>query len=173
MSHPAWSPKDGTKDTKQPELHSRRSCDETMKRHGRNASTQRNTSEELNLEERRSRSSVSSSLKREEEDSNDAGNFGSDDGDYNNNAPPAEYWRSKQPLADQIVITEVTVDLMTVTIRECTTQEGFFHPSDTSNPSSKCTEKDDADSAVSQAAAALMEMSSSKGHTNTNTVAQH
>jgi hypothetical protein len=44
----------------------------------------------------------------------------------NNNALPVEYWRNRQPLADQIVITDVTVMDMTVTIRECKTQAGFF-----------------------------------------------
>ncbi|OXA55492.1 chromobox protein homolog 8 isoform X2 [Folsomia candida] len=44
----------------------------------------------------------------------------------NNNALPAEYWRTRQPLADQIVITDVTVMDMTVTIRECKTEAGFF-----------------------------------------------
>jgi len=42
------------------------------------------------------------------------------------NAHSAEYWMSKQPLADQIVITDVTVDLMTVTIRECKSKSSFF-----------------------------------------------
>ncbi|CAG7833419.1 unnamed protein product [Allacma fusca] len=54
----------------------------------------------------------------------------------NNNAPPAEYWISKQPLADQIVITDVTVDLMTVTIRECKTKSSFFkNTEDNESPS--------------------------------------
>lgn len=38
----------------------------------------------------------------------------------------AEYWLSRNPLADHIFITDVTVNLMTVTIRECKTQDGFF-----------------------------------------------
>lgn len=44
----------------------------------------------------------------------------------NNNALPAEYWLNRQPMADQIVITDVTVCDMTVTIRECKTKQGFF-----------------------------------------------
>lgn len=38
----------------------------------------------------------------------------------------AEYWLSRNPLADHIFITDVTVNLQTVTIRECKTQDGFF-----------------------------------------------
>ncbi|CAL8123815.1 unnamed protein product [Orchesella dallaii] len=48
----------------------------------------------------------------------------------NNNALPAEYWLNRQPLADQIVITDVTVCDMTVTIRECKTKQGFFRERD-------------------------------------------
>lgn len=40
--------------------------------------------------------------------------------------PGLEYWRKKNPLADKIFITDVTVDLNTVTIRECATEKGFF-----------------------------------------------
>jgi CBX family C-terminal motif len=38
----------------------------------------------------------------------------------------AEYWLSRAPIADEIVITDVTVNLMTVTIRECKKKDGFF-----------------------------------------------
>ena len=63
------------------------------------------------------------------------------EGDSNNNAPPAEYWINKQPLADQIVITDVTVNLMTVTIRECKTKLGFFKSSkEGESPSKAVTE---------------------------------
>ncbi|XP_014255290.1 polycomb group protein Pc [Cimex lectularius] len=40
--------------------------------------------------------------------------------------PGPEYWRNRNPLADDIVITDVTVNLSTVTIRECKTEKGFF-----------------------------------------------
>jgi hypothetical protein len=43
-----------------------------------------------------------------------------------NSPASAEYWLSRNPLADHIFITDVTVNLMTVTIRECKTQDGFF-----------------------------------------------
>lgn len=41
-------------------------------------------------------------------------------------ALPAEFWMTKQPLADQIVLTDVTVNLTTVTVRECKTKDEFF-----------------------------------------------
>lgn len=45
--------------------------------------------------------------------------------------PPAlrrngAYWMSRSPVADQIFITDVTVNLQTITIRECRTEKGFF-----------------------------------------------
>lgn len=40
--------------------------------------------------------------------------------------PGLDYWRKKNPVADKIFITDVTVDLNTVTIRECATEKGFF-----------------------------------------------
>ncbi|XP_043237496.1 chromobox protein homolog 7-like [Amphibalanus amphitrite] len=43
--------------------------------------------------------------------------------------PPSEFWRRVNPLMDHIVITDVTVDSGTVTIRECPTAEGFFRGS--------------------------------------------
>ena len=44
--------------------------------------------------------------------------------------PNLDYWHRKNPLVDQIFITDVTVNMMTVTIRECKTVSGFFrhHP---------------------------------------------
>ncbi|KAG5890562.1 hypothetical protein JTB14_028312 [Gonioctena quinquepunctata] len=49
----------------------------------------------------------------------------------------SEYWLARNPVADQVFITDVTVNLKTVTIRECKTEKGFFkerddngHPSD-------------------------------------------
>lgn len=48
------------------------------------------------------------------------------------NPPPqpprrgAAYWLARSPVADQIFITDVTVNLQTVTIRECRTEKGFF-----------------------------------------------
>jgi chromobox protein 8 len=40
--------------------------------------------------------------------------------------PSHEYWRQKNPVADQICITDVQVDLNMITIRECPTDKGFF-----------------------------------------------
>lgn len=40
--------------------------------------------------------------------------------------PSLDYWHRKNPLVDQIFITDVTVNMMTVTIRECKTVSGFF-----------------------------------------------
>ncbi len=40
--------------------------------------------------------------------------------------PGFDYWRRKNPVADKVFITDVTVDLNTVTIRECATEKGFF-----------------------------------------------
>lgn len=42
----------------------------------------------------------------------------------------ASYWMSRSPVADQIFITDVTVNLQTVTIRECRTEKGFFRSRD-------------------------------------------
>ncbi|XP_072943860.1 uncharacterized protein Pc [Epargyreus clarus] len=38
----------------------------------------------------------------------------------------AAYWMARSPVVDQIFITDVTVNLQTVTIRECRTEKGFF-----------------------------------------------
>ncbi|XP_046404544.1 chromobox protein homolog 6-like isoform X2 [Ischnura elegans] len=40
--------------------------------------------------------------------------------------PGCDYWHSRVPSADQVFITDVTVNLCTVTIRECKTKSGFF-----------------------------------------------
>ncbi|XP_057668892.1 polycomb group protein Pc [Diorhabda carinulata] len=52
-------------------------------------------------------------------------------------SPGSDYWLARNPVADQVFITDVTVNLKTVTIRECKTEKGFFkdrdnksHPSD-------------------------------------------
>lgn len=42
----------------------------------------------------------------------------------------ASYWIARAPVADQVFITDVTVNLQTVTIRECRTERGFFKPRD-------------------------------------------
>ncbi|XP_063222035.1 polycomb group protein Pc [Bacillus rossius redtenbacheri] len=44
--------------------------------------------------------------------------------------PGAEYWRRRNPVVDQVFITDVTVNLTTVTIRECKTEKGFFRERD-------------------------------------------
>ncbi|KAJ9591107.1 hypothetical protein L9F63_002328 [Diploptera punctata] len=50
-------------------------------------------------------------------------------------SPGSEYWHSRNPVADQVFITDVTVNLKTVTIRECKTEKGFFRNRDVSNQS--------------------------------------
>ncbi|XP_044015542.1 polycomb group protein Pc-like isoform X2 [Aphidius gifuensis] len=41
-------------------------------------------------------------------------------------SPGTDYWHARNPVADQVFITDVTVNLKTVTIRECKTEKGFF-----------------------------------------------
>ncbi|XP_013788053.1 uncharacterized protein LOC106471971 [Limulus polyphemus] len=41
-------------------------------------------------------------------------------------APAPKFWHSQHPLVDQIFITDVTANLVTVTVRECSTSQGFF-----------------------------------------------
>lgn len=51
-------------------------------------------------------------------------------------SPGSEYWLARNPVADQVFITDVTVNLKTVTIRECKTEKGFFKERDDKiNPS--------------------------------------
>lgn len=51
-------------------------------------------------------------------------------------SPGSDYWLARNPVADQVFITDVTVNLKTVTIRECKTEKGFFKErEDKSNPS--------------------------------------
>ncbi|XP_058791653.1 polycomb group protein Pc-like [Phymastichus coffea] len=45
-------------------------------------------------------------------------------------SPGTDYWRARNPVADQVFITDVTVNLKTVTIRECKTEKGFFRERD-------------------------------------------
>lgn len=45
-------------------------------------------------------------------------------------SPGSEYWLARNPVADQVFITDVTVNLKTVTIRECKTEKGFFKERD-------------------------------------------
>lgn len=40
--------------------------------------------------------------------------------------PGPEYWLARNPVVDNVFITDVTVNLNTVTIRECKTEKGFF-----------------------------------------------
>lgn len=40
--------------------------------------------------------------------------------------PGPEYWLTRNPVVDNVFITDVTVNLNTVTIRECKTEKGFF-----------------------------------------------
>ncbi|KAK5644835.1 hypothetical protein RI129_006135 [Pyrocoelia pectoralis] len=41
-------------------------------------------------------------------------------------SPGSDYWLARNPVVDQVFITDVTVNLKTVTIRECKTEKGFF-----------------------------------------------
>jgi len=43
--------------------------------------------------------------------------------------PGPEYWLARNPVVDSVFITDVTVNLNTVTIRECKTEKGFFKSS--------------------------------------------
>lgn len=45
-------------------------------------------------------------------------------------SPPLEYWVKRNPVVDQIFITDVTSNLVTVTVRECNTDSGFFKSRD-------------------------------------------
>ncbi|XP_015603191.1 polycomb group protein Pc isoform X2 [Cephus cinctus] len=45
-------------------------------------------------------------------------------------SPSTDYWHARNPVADQVFITDVTVNLKTVTIRECKTEKGFFRERD-------------------------------------------
>jgi len=63
-------------------------------------------------------------------------------------SPPPEVWKKQTKLADQILITDVTSNNTTITVRECRTSQGFFKDSltvvrrpptlnDTQNPRSR------------------------------------
>lgn len=41
-------------------------------------------------------------------------------------SPPPELWRKQARVAEQILITDVTSNNMTITVRECRTHQGFF-----------------------------------------------
>lgn len=43
--------------------------------------------------------------------------------------PGPDYWLARNPVVDNVFITDVTVNLNTVTIRECKTEKGFFKSS--------------------------------------------
>lgn len=50
-------------------------------------------------------------------------------------SPPPELWRKQARVAEQILITDVTSNNMTITVRECRTHQGFFKESPVSaNP---------------------------------------
>ncbi|XP_017771840.1 PREDICTED: polycomb group protein Pc [Nicrophorus vespilloides] len=50
-------------------------------------------------------------------------------------SPGSDYWLARNPVADQVFITDVTVNLKTVTIRECKTEKGFFKERDDNHQS--------------------------------------
>ncbi|KAF2879786.1 hypothetical protein ILUMI_26391, partial [Ignelater luminosus] len=52
-------------------------------------------------------------------------------------SPGSEYWLARNPVVDQVFITDVTVNLKTVTIRECKTEKGFFKERSSSDSHSK------------------------------------
>ncbi|XP_077268935.1 uncharacterized protein LOC143900975 [Temnothorax americanus] len=45
-------------------------------------------------------------------------------------SPGTDYWHARNSVADQVFITDVTVNLKTVTIKECKTEKGFFRERD-------------------------------------------
>lgn len=49
-------------------------------------------------------------------------------------SPGSDYWLARNPVVDQVFITDVTVNLKTVTIRECKTEKGFFKERSSSDP---------------------------------------
>ncbi|KAF5307079.1 hypothetical protein FQR65_LT07138 [Abscondita terminalis] len=52
-------------------------------------------------------------------------------------SPGSDYWLARNPVVDQVFITDVTVNLKTVTIRECKTEKGFFKERSSSDGHSK------------------------------------
>ena len=48
--------------------------------------------------------------------------------------PESKFWLLKNPIVNQIVITDVTVNSKRVTIRECKTEEGFFRDRSKNDP---------------------------------------
>jgi hypothetical protein len=50
-------------------------------------------------------------------------------------SPSSDYWHARNPVADQVFITDVTVNLKTVTIRECKTEKGFYRNREMPNQS--------------------------------------
>lgn len=47
--------------------------------------------------------------------------------------PPLEYWVKKNPVIDQVFITDVTSNQLTITVRECNTDSGFFKEREVKN----------------------------------------
>ncbi|XP_063854041.1 chromobox protein homolog 2-like [Scylla paramamosain] len=56
-------------------------------------------------------------------------------------APDPSYWYQRNPLADEIFITDVTANLITVTIRECKKRQGFFKDNTDENQNSQSSIK--------------------------------
>ena len=56
-------------------------------------------------------------------------------------APDPAYWYRRNPLADEIFITAVTANLITVTIRECKKRQGFFKDNTDENQNSQSSIK--------------------------------
>uniref|UniRef100_A0A2R5L4D8 Chromo domain-containing protein n=1 Tax=Ornithodoros turicata TaxID=34597 RepID=A0A2R5L4D8_9ACAR len=48
-----------------------------------------------------------------------------------------DFWQKQSPVVDQIFITDVTANLVTVTVRECRTQAGFFKDRGDEKPTHK------------------------------------
>lgn len=46
--------------------------------------------------------------------------------DTENSPLSDEFWKKQNPLVDHVLITDVTTNLLTVTVRECDTSSGFF-----------------------------------------------
>lgn len=74
--------------------------------------------------------SVSANLTHKPVTVNGHNNHASDDLSAVLTSPSSDYWLARNPVADQVFITDVTVNLKTVTIRECKTEKGFFKDRD-------------------------------------------
>jgi len=59
--------------------------------------------------------------------------------------PGHEYWRLKNPVIDQVSITDIQIDTNIITIRECPTEEGFFKKYEGEQDGGRCCLKNEID----------------------------